>query len=474
MNLDNWSLQELIDASNEFIKNNKLPYRNNLKFEEKEKKDNFNIVNNKNKEKLVQQKYINCSLVEETPISKQNKIEINVLEPQIEKGGIFSFSYSTYLIKTSPLQLEVRRRYSDFLWLYNTLKTQFNNCIIPPFFKKEKIDKIKIERRIYYIEQFLNDISIHPILRNSKIFYDFISIKEENDFIKKKNEYIKQTPPSNIKQIKTLNGEINVLITYENEQYFQNINEKINSQENIYEKLLYNYKILLNNFQQISVKMKEISKIWKEIYNQKAIYYESECTSGIYDSLSKLMQKWEELQNNHYTLIKKSITRFFKYIKEEFKSFKDLSYLVDNHKNDYYKRKQKLLYAKEQIIYNKEKEFRIKDESERVSESEKKKEIEFSKLMINDSKIVEELEDEYGCYLNCYINEYERIRDLNSKRMKMNSFNFIKELGIQISKYNYSLGEILGFIDSLTEEGYIGNLNLNEEIFSNAVPVAGK
>ena len=476
LNLDNWSLKELVEAGNEFIKNNQPLFGKNFKLEKKEdEKDSFNLLYDKNEEKIPQEKYINCSLIEETSISKQNKIEINVSEPQIEKGGIFSFSYSTYLLKTSPLNLEVRRRYSDFIWLYNTLNSQFIKCIIPPFFKKENLDNKKMEQRIFFIEKFLNNISIHPLLRNSKIFYDFISIKEEKEFIIKKNEYNKLTPTSNIKEIKTLNGEIKVSISYDKEKYFQNIKDKLNNQENIFEKLLYNYKTLLNNMEQISEIMKEISKIWKDLYKQKNEYFEPECTSGIYDSFGKVMQEWAGLQNKHYSLIKNTITRFFKYINEEFKSFKDFSYLVENTKNYYYKKKQRLLSAKELIFSEKEESGnKIKNESESTFKSGIKKELEYSKLMLNDTEKVNELEKEYGCYLNCYIGEYERLRDLNSSRIKKNSFNFIKELAAQISSFNFSLGEILSYIDTLTEEGYIGNQIINNEICNNAGPVAGK
>ena len=473
INLDNWSLQELISVTNEFIANNKIFIENNFK-NNKNKEDNLNIINDK-EEVVPQEKYANCILIEETPISKQNKIEIKVSEPQIEKGGIFSFSYSTYLIKTSPLNLEVRRRYSDFIWLYNILKIKFVNAIVPPFAKrKDKVDKIKMENRVNYIEQFLNNISIHPLLRNSKIFFDFISIQNEKDFIEKKNKYEKMENNSNVKDLKTLNGEIKVSITYENEKYFQNIKDKLNAQDNIFDKLIYNYKILFNNIQQISEKMKEISKIWKELYNQKNEYFESECTSGTYDSLSKVMQEWSELLKKNSSLIKDSIIRFFKYAKEEFSSLKNMYYITENNKNEYYKKKQRLLTAKEQIFSNKEKlEINLKDETEEYIENEKKKEIECSKLMIKDTEIVYELEKEYGGYLNSYIGEYERLRDLHSTRMKKNSFNFIKQLGIHISNYNFSLGEVLAYIDSLTEEGYIGNSNINNEIYNNAVPVAG-
>ena len=470
MNLNNWSLQEIIKASNEFINNDQDSNKNNFQIE-----DNFNIINDKYEEKIPQEQYINCFLIEETPISKENKLEIKASEPKIEKGGFFSFSYCTYLLKTSPLNLEVRRRYSDLIWLYNILKTQFINCVIPPFFKKENLDKIKIDRRIYYIEIFLNNIANHPILRNSKIFYDFISIKEENDFINKKNEYNKLISSSDIKKLKTLNGELKVTLTYENEKYYQNIKEKLTSQDNLYEQLLYNYKILTTNITQVSEKMKEISKIWKELFNQKAIYFESECTSGIYNSLNIVLQNWSYLQNQQCILIKNYIKRFYKFIKEEFKCFRDLSYYVENTKNNYYKKKETLLSAKELIFSQKEKnQDKIKNESNNNIENERKKEIEFSKLMINDTEKVLELEKEYGCYLNCYIGEYERLRDLNSARIKKSAFNFIKELSVQLSNFNYSLGERISYIDSLTEEGYIGNCKVNNEIYNNAVPVAGK
>ena len=183
--------------------------------------------------------------------------------------------------------------------------------------------------------------------------------------------------------------------------------------------------------------------------------------------------EWSDFQNKNIILIRESIINYIKYIKQEYNSFKDLYYIVENNKNYYYKKKQKLLETKEKIYANIEKsDNNIKDEKE--IEKEKKKEIEFSKLMISDTEKVNELEEEYGCYLNCYISEYERLRDFNSTRMKKFAFKFVKDLSFIISNFNFSLGEILSHIDSLTEEGYIGNVNINNEIYNNAVPVAGK
>ena len=55
----------------------------------------------------------------------------------------------------------------------------------------------------------------------------------------------------------------------------------------------------------------------------------------------------------------------------------------------------------------------------------------------------------YGCYLNSYISEYERIRDLNDKRFKENIFGFVNQLIAQTSGTNYCMSDILSYIDTL-------------------------
>lgn len=200
IDLENWALKELIDVTSEFLINNKLDIESNLtekKEEEKdekekgeenqqeENKENQGDQDKKEQKNNSEENSAKCIMLEKTEISKQDKIEIKVLNPKVEKPGIFSFPYSSYVIETSPLNMQVKRKYADILWLYSILKSQFVNCIVPPFFKKK--DKLeKINQRVYFIQKFLNCIAIHPILKNSKIFYDFLSIKDEKEFNKKK------------------------------------------------------------------------------------------------------------------------------------------------------------------------------------------------------------------------------------------------------------------------------------------------
>ena len=94
-------------------------------------------------------------------------------------------------------------------------------------------------------------------------------------------------------------------------------------------------------------------------------------------------------------------------------------------------------------------------------------------MFLEDSEKLTEIENEYGCYLNSYIEEFERIIDIHSIKMKKYSFKIVKELATKISNFNFSLSEIMGYIDTLPEEGYIANNIIINELYNNAVPVAG-
>ena len=460
--LANWPLNELYEATNEFIKiekenEQKRVNENNVEKEEeikeekeiqkteldndKQNEEKGNIINEEkpnkilieekkeekeeNKieekpndiiikddipEKVIEQnenknKSIKCLSIDNTPISKEKEITIIVSEPKVEKNGIFASSYSTYLISTSPLNLKVRRKFDDFVWLYDHLKSRFTNCVVPPLFKrKDNVDINKMNERIYYIEKFLNGICQNQILKNSKIFYSLLSTKNQKEFIKIKAQYDKAQPPSEIENLKSVKGELNISISTKNETYFNNIKSKLNSQEALYNDLFNHYKNLLNNFSQVSKEMNEVSNIWKQLFNLQCKKMES----NLFKFHSQIMDGWNELQKNNIRLIE-SLDKYFKFINEEYNNFKDLAKTVENNKHNFIKSKQKLEKAQANpLTKNKDvdDELKIKREENKLKKDK----------------------NEYGCYLNIYIDEYERICELNNTRFKKNIAEFIKDL----------------------------------------------
>ena len=59
----------------------------------------------------------------------------------------------------------------------------------------------------------------HPLIRNSQILYDFISIKEEKLFENKRSAYDNLISPLKAEEIKTNNGYLNISISKDKEKY---------------------------------------------------------------------------------------------------------------------------------------------------------------------------------------------------------------------------------------------------------------
>ena len=104
-------------------------------------------------------------------------INVQVTEPCNEGTG--RNMYTTYLVK-GPNTL-VRRRYSDFQWLYERLRTELPGAIIPiiphkmtALNNKIKFDPNFIEERRSNLEHFIKEVVQHPELQRAPSMTPFM------------------------------------------------------------------------------------------------------------------------------------------------------------------------------------------------------------------------------------------------------------------------------------------------------------
>ena len=477
LDLNNWNISELKIAVQEFIssleKDNLLLNPQNINKEEEVNKNlnndnNNNLENNENnnKEEIDQEEnqntnksvedIIECQKVTPNEFILSNDVDIKLSFPQKIEGGLFTKSYVTYLMQTTPLDFKLRKRYSDFEWLRNILSLIYINCIIPPLCKKNYTDRfseVLIAKRTRSIEKFMKGILIHPLIRNDEIFYNFISTESEAEFEKKKKIYNKIQSPGSLINVKSLSGEINVSVSNEKEIYFQNIKNNADFNINTLQKITKGYKALMNQMDQISDKMKEISQYWKEIYNANLQYYEKPNTVESYNILSKIMQDWSETNKRQKILINEYIREYFRYIKNEFVSLKDLAQKVDNNKSIYNKAFDKLNSSKENLFKQDISSWGLSsyDMDDKIK-LVNNKELAFSKMLPRDTKRVDVLRKNYGFYLNSIISEYERIKDLNNKRHKTWITTFIKNLIEAFTDLQINLNDRGSYYDEVKED----------------------
>ena len=448
-----------INMNNDIYDNNtKIKYENN---DYNYYDNNYNDQYLKEQMKILQKdenEYINCTQTEFTPISETQGLNITLTFPEKVPGGIFSKSYISYLMETNPFGFKVRKRYSDFEWLYNILNNLYLGCLIPPLCKKNYGDRFTenlIFKRTRLFQRFMEGILVHPLLRNSQIIYDFISIDKEEEFENKKKNYNKLKPPNRLAEIKTIDGQMKVSVSKEKEIYLENIKDICQLNEDIIKKINQNYKQISILMEQVIEKLKYSGELWKNLHDMSEKYYDTNNTCESYNMMANIMNCLCDLEKKKIELMNKNIREYFRYVKNEFHSLKDLSIKVDAKRDVYSKEYEKLYKTKENLFKQQDiKKWNIADKSELQYKNAllKNKSVAFSKMLPAETKKVKKIRDDYGYYLNEFISEYERIRILNSRRHKDIVIRFAKIIADMLIQFHRILNEQIKYFDNLKDD----------------------
>ena len=476
LDLSEWNLVELENVVKEFKKLNPLKDNankdNNNNFNSnyndnntdnniKEiKNDNNNIDNNNNNiieppnKNINNNEYFPCKLNEQTEF-KNKKITITVSSPELIDGGIFKKPYISYLVKTEPFKFSINRRFSDFVWLQNILSKNYINCIIPPLSVKKyfKSTEELIFKRVRMLNRFMDGISNQPLLINSQILYDFLSMKDK-EFKSTKNIYDKLPCPTKVNYIKTNTGEIAITITEEKENISKKIKQYSENNIDLMKKLTKNYKILKTQMQIVVNKIKDIANIWDSLYKSSNKNLEGDIISGVYDIMAKFSEDLSNTQKKQITFIDEDIREYIRFIRKEYENINNYCDETEAKKNNYNKSYLKLKAKKETLFQEKkvEKWGLDRDELDNQLLLFKDKELSLSKMLPEETKQVDDAKKLYGSYLNSLIEEYQRIRKLNTKRHKEACSKFIKNFSENIANYYNSLTQLVAYVDVLKED----------------------
>jgi len=437
LNLNDYTMQEITDVvKGYYTKKGELSPRPNNKdiynripselMSASEQDNNNNENSNSNSSGHINEngieEIIQCVQIERTEISKTPELNIRIVFPEKVEPGIFSKPYMSYTVQSNPLGLTVKKRYSDFEWLHNVLTGRYLNCIVPPLCKKNYIEQFNadfISKRARALERFMNGIAIHPILRNCYIFYDFISMKDADDFKQKKNMYEQIYLPKRINDFNTANGQIKVNLSNENEIYFKNILDNIDMNETLLTEIIHGYKSLFEIMKQLNDKIVEIGYLWKKIEAGSKKFYESNNISNSYKFMKEYMKDWAEMNKRQIIEFKENIIENFRYIKNEYTNFKPFAERVNEKKEIFFKDLDEF-YSK--YSENKKTSYSIPEKIERYNETD------FNSFSTMNTQNLLETKNFYCGYLHSFISEYERIKDINSKKIKDITINLTTSL----------------------------------------------
>lgn len=115
-------------------------------------------------------------------------LHCTVSKPQKEGEGTPN-QYVSYLVTTDTDFMSfqaphcaVRRRFTDFVFLFNTLSKEYPQCAVPPLPEKHSMAYVRGDRfgpeftgrRAYSLQRFLKRIALHPVLRRATIVALFL------------------------------------------------------------------------------------------------------------------------------------------------------------------------------------------------------------------------------------------------------------------------------------------------------------
>ena len=492
LDLNNWTMDELSSVVSEFTSmtnqnedennntNNSSQNKNNVESDEYYEQM---CLQKLREQKLKEEaEYGKCSKIEMSELSKKNNIKINISFPEKIDKGLFTKSFTSYLVETLPFKFQVRKRFSDFEWLQNILNTQFSNYVIPSIPHKNYGDRFTealILKRTRMLKKFLDGLLVHPTMKHSEILYDFLSVNSEEDFeeVKKKyNNLNNSSEKKGLEEIKTINGNIKISVSKEKDVYLTNIKDNAEINESIMKRITKSYKNLMDLMRNVSEKMKEIAELWKLLHEKSLKYYETTNTIESYNIMNKIMEDLSNFENKKIEIMNNNVREYIRYVKNEFHSMKDLSAKVDTYKDNYSKAFEKLNNNKGNLFDKQDVSLWGLNETD-IQHKEvflKNKDLAFSKMLPEESKNVLDIKNIYGAYLNSVIDEYERIRLLNGRRHKDNISRFIKLLSESLTELHISVADKSAYFDEVKDEEEVdeneqfnGNNNMNNQYNDN-------
>ena len=455
--LNNWGLEELKEIIIEFnskhnisIQNqSQLINNNNPKINQNTNPLYEKIDTNKlqvvetNKSKSI---FLECKKLEKT-ILNDKKINIIIRNPITQESTNFlSSNYILYEVYTKETNWNVQRRYSDFEWLRNTLTKYFPFKLIAPIPGKKlgnrrfKVDFI--EKRMNFLQKFINCIIKDEYFKSSEILISFLSIIDRIHFENKMKELSSYIPSKYVQDLKSFeskveisteqsndNGELNN-IKNPSEDYYTNIKYYFQLQNTLLERLNYNLKFFYKSMKVCCNHLEEVRKNFENINQLNVKISMREPIKTTYEEFGIFIKNWKRILSNQNEQIKESIKDFFKYARLEGNSFSEIFVRREEIRNKYINESNSLRNKKEKLwTENNITKWEIIDGSNKIDTVLllKDKNYAFKNMCTQETLNVENLKLQLGYANKMITNELMRYLNENSEKFMENMKDFVEK-----------------------------------------------
>ena len=428
--------------------------KNEMINDKKEKINSKNFVANDENFGMIVPDFIICQKAETNALNNQDNLEITVSDPQKVDNGFFSKAYINFLISTNPLNFKVRRKHADFVWLRERLSVIFNLNVLPRLPRKGKVNGDNhIKKRMRNLERFLNYLLKDNLVKNSKIFYDFLTLEKEDDFEKQKKIYNKLKSPTEIREVKTLDGKLKIQVTEQNEKYFNKIKSNAALNETVLKQINDTFKLLKLEMNATITRISSFFPMFDKLIKIRKSYLPNNILSQSYMQLKNIFTSWVDILKKQNNFFLKDVKEYLKLLGGNYHHMKELTELVDEQKN-YYRKISRNLIAKKIDLYDN------RDAADWQLDAQDKKNVKnlvkdkltaYKKICHNSTVDAIKLKEKYGYQLNKIISEHERLRSIANVENRQKLIDFTRIQSKISSDHIILMGKIIGIMDDCFE-----------------------
>ena len=436
----------------------------------KKEKENFNkFTSNDENFGIIIPEFADCQKSETNELNNHKNVEITVTDPQKINNGFFSKTFVNFLITTNPVNLKVRRKHADFVWLRERLSIIFNLNVLPRLPRKGKVNgDTHLNKRMRNLEKFLNYLLKDNLIKNSKIFYDFLSIVKDEDFEKQKKVYNKLKTPIEIKDAKTLDGKIKIQVTPEYEKLFDKIKNNAALNEAVLKQINDNFKLLKLEMDATISRISSFFPMFDKLIKIRRTYLPNNLILESYIQIKNIFASWLEVLKKQNNFFYRDVKEYLKILGGNYQHMKELSELVDEQKT-YYKRISKNLIAKKMDLFERSE---VSDwqldaqDKKKVKSFYKDKIVSYKKICYSNTCDTIKLKEKYGYQLNKIISEHERLKSIVNFENRQKVMDFTRKQSQISSDHIIVMGKIIGIMDDCIEDQNKEDKEQNEVIIS--------
>ena len=445
--LINWTKEELQKTINDFI------IEQNQKKELQDKKEeeiNQNVKETENLNLNMEQirtqktnlspytKEIKCREMEKS-ILNFKEIKITIKDPKIVETNFYTSNYITYEIITEineNLSWTVRRRYSDFLWLRQTLYNHFPRFFIPPLpgkrFGARRFQVDFVEKRMHFLNEFLSNLITSETFKASESLVSFLSIFDRMQFESKMKELSSYIPSQYVNDVKTIDGKLLISCDDDqNEKYYLNINNYFKLQSQLLGRLNNNLKLFYKKMKEALTHLDDVQKDFDllQLLNNR-VQMKEEVTKT-YEELSIFYKNWKRMLFNQNEIMKTYIKDFFKYIRMEGSSYEELIIKREEIKNKFTAENQRLQNKKDKLWNQMDMtKWEISEDIDKIDRVLllRDKSYACSKMCTKETLALDNLKKQLGYANKCNIDELKKLIKKYSDMYLKNLKNFADKM----------------------------------------------